>query len=108
MTLKFGRAVQQNLREGTDVVSLGLNLVGTIPNSAADTKFLFGVNGVGTYFAKAAFKPWIGASTAGRFVLKGIGQLFTTKAIYDGIVYTGALFSCAEGPDHYWTISDLF
>lgn len=83
-----------------DLVNVGLNAAGTIPNFFGPTKFVIGVNGAGTAYALDAFKPGIGTTGLGKLALGGLGELFTGKAIYDGIVYTGSIFSCYQSPDH--------
>ncbi len=84
---------------GKDIVGLGINAVGMIPNVSAPTTFILGENGAGTAFAKAAFKPGIGTSGLGKMGLGLLGDAFIVKAIYDGVVYTGAMFSCYQSPD---------
>lgn len=71
---------------GVDFLNLGLNAVGNIPNVFGPTLFMIGVNGAGSLFAQAAFKPAFGTTGIGSAVLHGIGRLFAAKAIYDGVV----------------------
>ncbi len=85
---------------GKDALNLAINATGMIPNIAAEGRFILGENGAGEAFAKAMVKPAVGESPLVGGLLKGLGKLLTGKAIYDGIVYTGAIFSCYESPDH--------
>ena len=58
-----------------DLVNIGLNAAGTIPNIFGPTKFVVGVNGAGTAYAIDAFKPGIGTSGLGKLALGGLGEL---------------------------------